>query len=86
MRGQGLASLNRADIQDGHSFEGLMTGKGDKEWLIFFDEEARAAIRAYLVARADTYQPVFLRHDDGRGKLVLRGEHWRLSPLSVWGA
>jgi site-specific recombinase XerD len=85
MRRQELSSLNRADIQDGRSFEGLITGKGDKERVVFFDEEALAAIRAYLAAREDTYQPVFLRHDDGRGKPGPRGEHWRLSPQSVWG-
>lgn len=86
MRRQELSSLNRADIQDGRSFEGLITGKGDKERVVFFDEEALAAIQAYLVARADTSQPVFLRHDDGRGKPGARGEHWRLSPQSVWGS
>jgi site-specific recombinase XerD len=85
MRRQELSSLNRADIQDGRSCEGLITGKGDKERVVFFDAEALAAIRAYLVVRADTYQPVFLRHDDGRGKPGLRGEHWRLSSQSVWG-
>jgi integrase/recombinase XerD len=85
MRRQELSSLNRADIQDGRSFEGLITGKGDKERVVFFDAEALAAIRAYLATRADTYQPVFLRHDDGRGKPGPRGEHWRLSPQSVWG-
>jgi integrase/recombinase XerD len=85
MRRQELSSLNRADFQDGRSFEGLITGKSEKERVVFFDEEALAAIRAYLVARADTYPPVLLRHDDGRGKPGQRGEHWRLSPQSVWG-
>jgi site-specific recombinase XerD len=37
------------------------------------------------MSRTDTYQPVFLCHDDGRGKPGPRGEHWRLSPQSVWG-
>jgi integrase len=38
-----------------------------------------------VMPRTDPYQPVFLRHDDGRGKPGPRGEHWRLSPQSVWG-
>jgi hypothetical protein len=77
--------LLRVEIRDGHSFEGLITGKGDKERVVFFDEAALVAIGAYLTARLDPYEPVFLRHDDGRGKPGPRGEHCRLSPQSVWG-
>jgi len=84
MRRQELSSLNRADIQDGRANEGLITGKGDKERTVFFDQASLAAIRAYLEARNDIYPPLFLRHDDGRGKPGPRGEHWRLSPHSVW--
>lgn len=84
MRRQELSRLNRADIQDGRSSEGLITGKGEKERVVFFDEDSLAAIRAYLQARADTHLPLFLRHDDGRGKPGPRGERWRLSPQSVW--
>jgi integrase/recombinase XerD len=71
-------------VRDGRSSEGLVTGKGDKERTVFFDEESLSAIRAYLEARADTHLPLFIRHDDGRGKSGLRGERWRLSPQSVW--
>jgi site-specific recombinase XerD len=72
-------------VHDGRATEGLITGKGDKERVVFFDDESLAAIRAYLAARADAHQPLFLRHDDGRGKPGPRGERWRLSPQSVWG-
>jgi site-specific recombinase XerD len=84
LRRQELSRLNRTDVQEGRAREGLVTGKGDKERVAFFDEEALAAIRAYLEARADTHLPLFIRHDDGRGKPGLRGERWRLSPQSVW--
>lgn len=84
MRRAELASLNRTDIQDGRSSEGLITGKGEKERIVFFDDAALAAVRAYLEARNDLHQPLFLRHDDGRGKPGSRGEHWRLSPRAVW--
>jgi len=84
MRRAELAGLNRADIRDGRASEGIITGKGDRERTIFFDEPALAAIRAYLDERRDTLAPVFLRHDDGRGQPGPRGEHWRLSPQSVW--
>jgi site-specific recombinase XerD len=79
-----LSALNRADIQDGRAREGLITGKGSKERIVFFDDASLLAIRAYLQARGDTYRPLFLRHDDGRGQPGPRGERWRLSPQSVW--
>lgn len=84
MRREELSRLNRVDIQDGRYNQGLITGKGDKERVVFFDEQALSAIRAYLRARNDTYLPLFLRHDDGRGAPGLHGERWRLSPQSVW--
>jgi site-specific recombinase XerD len=85
MRRDEISRMNRADIQDGRYNQGLITGKGEKERVVFFDEEALAAIRAYLRARADTHRPLFLRHDDGRGAPGTHGERWRLSPQSVWG-
>jgi site-specific recombinase XerD len=80
-----LAALNRADVGDGHARQALVTGKGERERIVFFDEPSLAAIRAYLTARGDAYRPLFLRHDDGRGQPGPRGERWRLSPQSVWG-
>ncbi len=84
MRRAELAALNRADLQDGRAREALITGKGEKERVVFFDEPSLAAIRAYLQARSDTHRPLFIRHDDGRGKPGPRGERWRLSPQSIW--
>lgn len=84
MRRAELASLNRTDIQDGYSIEGLITGKGGKERVVFFDEESLHAIRRYLEERDDPYFPLFIRHDDGRGAPGPRGERWRLSPHSIW--
>ncbi|HEY3062563.1 MAG TPA: tyrosine-type recombinase/integrase [Chloroflexota bacterium] len=85
MRREEVARLNRADIDDGWLDRGLITGKGDKERIVFFDEPTLAAIRAYLAARADALAPVFLRHDNRRGHTAGHGgEKWRLSPQSVW--
>jgi site-specific recombinase XerD len=84
MRREEVSRLNRTDIQDGRAAEGLVTGKGGKDRVVFFDEPALAAIRAYLAARADTHVPLYIRHDDGRGQPGTRGERWRLSPQSVW--
>lgn len=79
------ASLNRADIQGGRASSGIVTGKGNKERVVFFDEAALGAIRAYLDSRQDSLAPLFIRHDDGRGKPGSAGEGWRLSPQSIWG-
>src|SRR5918992_3476820 len=85
MRREELSRLNRTDVQDGRAAEGLVTGKGNKDRAVFFDDAALEAIRAYLAARGDTFLPLYVRHDDGRGRPGPRGERWRLSPQSVWG-
>jgi site-specific recombinase XerD len=85
MRRAEISALNRADLQDGRAQDALVTGKGEKERMVFFDEEALLAIRTYLEARGDTHRALFIRHDDGRGKPGPRGEDWRLSPQTVWG-
>jgi site-specific recombinase XerD len=85
MRREEVARLNRADIDDGWLDRGLITGKGEKERVVFFDEPTLQAIREYLGARADLLAPVFLRHDNRRGSAAGHGgEKWRLSPQSVW--
>jgi site-specific recombinase XerD len=85
MRREEVASLTRADVQDGHARQALITGKGSKERIVFFDDQALAAIRAYLEARADRLAPLFLRHDLGRGRQPgPGGRRWRLSPKGVW--
>ena len=85
MRRDEVARLDRLDVEDGGADRALITGKGEKERVVFFDAPTQAAIRAYLEARSDTLAPVFLRHDNRRGKTAGHGgERWRLSPQSVW--
>jgi integrase/recombinase XerC len=76
--------LNREDVADGRAAQALITGKGGRERVIFFDAATSAAIRRYLEARADRHRPLFLRHDVGRGAPGLRGEHWRLSGDTIY--
>lgn len=78
-----LASLSRHDVQDGQATEAVVTGKGAKPRVVFFDDAARAAIRAYLVERGDSYAPLFIRHDKGRGPSGPGGERWRIDPQTV---
>lgn len=84
MRREEVARMDRGDIQDGHVNQALITGKGEKERIVFFDDETLAAIREYLSARADHYQPLFLRHDVARGKPTPSGLSYRLSTQSIW--
>ncbi|HVG97915.1 MAG TPA: tyrosine-type recombinase/integrase [Chloroflexota bacterium] len=84
MRRAEAASLDRGDVQDGHAGQALVTGKGEKERVVFFDAETLAAIRAYLQARADGYAPLFLRHDTGRGAPGPAGMRFRITTQTVW--
>jgi integrase/recombinase XerC len=77
--------LNRDDVADGRASQALITGKGGKERVIFFDQPTSAAIRRYLEARADQHRPLFLRHDVGRGVPGPRGERWRLAGDTIYG-
>lgn len=78
------ASLNRSDVQDGWADQALITGKGGKERVVFFEEEALEAIREYLAERADRFAPLFIRHDRGRGQPGPGGSRYRLSAHSIW--
>ncbi len=79
-----VAALDRADVDDGWADRALVLGKGGKERVVFFDPDSLAAIRTYLAARADAYQPLFLRHDRGRGRPRAGGENYRLSAQSIF--
>jgi site-specific recombinase XerD len=85
MRRDEVSRLNRLDVQDGASDRALITGKGGKERVVFFDPQTQAALRAYLEARHDSLAPLFLRHDNHRGRSAGHGgERWRLGPQSIW--
>ncbi|MBV8718059.1 MAG: tyrosine-type recombinase/integrase [Chloroflexi bacterium] len=85
MRREEVARLDRVDLQDGWADRALITGKGEKERVVFFDDLTLGAIREYLSARNDSLAPVFLRHDNHRGRSAGHGgERWRLAPQSVW--
>jgi len=84
MRREEVSRLDRDDLEDGWRGEALITGKGDKERVVFLSDEALAAVREYLSARDDACAPLFLRHDRARGRPGPRGERYRLSPQSIW--
>ena len=84
VRREEAARLNRDDVNDGRATQALISGKGGRERVIFFDGPTMAAIRRYLETRADRHRPLFLRHDDGRGAPGLRGERWRLGVDTIY--
>ncbi len=77
MRVGELISLRRGDlIPQDHT--AIVTGKGDKQRVVYFDETSWQALQNYLRARQDgaTGQalgrlPVLARHDRGAGKKIL---------------
>jgi integrase/recombinase XerC len=97
LRGSGvrvseLVSLRRGDL-DREQRRAVVTGKGGKQRLVFFTDEAWRAVWAYLEARGDGAAargagaaPLFARHDRGAGGKVLalttksvREVVWRLA-------
>ncbi len=76
MRVGELVRLKRDDL-DYHSHSARVTGKGEKQRIVYFDVAAWLAIQAYLKQRLDgakgraLYQlPVFARHDRGAGSVT----------------
>jgi site-specific recombinase XerD len=84
MRRAEVVSLDRSDLDDGWADQALITGKGERERVVFFDQPTLVAIRAYLEARSDRYRPLLLRHNRARGRPGSGGVNLRLSPQSVW--
>jgi integrase/recombinase XerD len=73
-----VASLNRADVQDGGVREVMITGKRAKKRLIFLTAEAQQAIRAYTRARgADGHKSLFISHGRNYGARLSRQTIWR---------
>jgi len=87
LRREEASSLNRSDLKDGRAKRAVITGKGNKERVAFFGPEALNAVREYLLARSDSHEPLFLRHDRARSTNPgTNGEGWRMSPHAVWEA
>lgn len=84
MRRREAARLDRRDVDDGRAQQALITGKGDRERVVFFDDDTREAIRAYVEARHDAYAPLFIRHHGKPKNPGRAGERLRLSPQSIW--
>jgi site-specific recombinase XerD len=73
-----LTNLNRDDV-DLQRDEFSVRGKGDKVRLVFLTPAAKAALKAYLSARADTHEALFVQH----GPRARAGRETRLTARTV---
>lgn len=73
-----LCALSIDDV-DLSRDEFSVRGKGDKVRVVFLSEDARSAIKEYLVARKDMEDALFIRY----GKKAHVGEDARISPRAV---
>jgi integrase/recombinase XerD len=71
-----VASLTRAQVASGRAFQVLITGKGNKERMLFLTTEAQEAIRAYCNARDDASPALFVSHR--------KNKHMPLTRMSIW--
>lgn len=72
-----IASLTRGQVSDGNASEVLITGKGNKERMLFLTPEAQASIRVYCRERADSQPALFISHGRGKGQALTRVSIWR---------
>jgi site-specific recombinase XerD len=72
-----IASLTRGQVADGRASEILVTGKGNKQRMLFLTPEAQSAIRAYCNARNDPYPALFISHRKAKGQALSRMSIWR---------
>jgi integrase/recombinase XerC len=79
-----LVALDRTSI-DWERGQAIVRGKGRKVRAVFFSERAIAALNAYLDAREDDYQPLFIHHDRAHRARPAdhRGDSMRLTRQSV---
>lgn len=76
-----VASLNRDSINLGQR-EFSVIGKGLKERMVFLSDSAAEWLDRYLMARKDTFQPLFIRFQ-GRADSSENGAAMRLTPRSI---
>ncbi len=77
-----LVALNRDQINL-RSREVGVTGKGDKQRVVFISHRAKKWLGRYLAARADHYQPLFIRYSGKKTDPTTKGESLRLNVRSI---
>jgi len=78
-----LAKLNRNQI-DFKTNEFMVRGKGNKPRLVFLSDRAAEKIKAYLAARTDAFDPLFINYKHaGKSEDITLGEKRRLTTVSI---
>ncbi len=78
---------DETENEAGQVFEIIITGKGQKERVVYFDQVTMSAIGEYLALRGrDGYRPLFVQHHRGRqaDQAGYHGEGYRVSLVTVW--
>jgi site-specific recombinase XerD len=79
-----VASLDRADVQDGGVREVMIMGKRGKKRLIFLTAEAQQAICTYAQDRGpDDYKALFISHGRNYGARLSRQTIWLIVKQAV---
>jgi len=73
-----LITLTREQVREGRAAEAEIMGKGGFRRVIFFDEETRRAIRAYLAARQDDNPWLFIPHNGRKRGHIARSTVWAI--------
>lgn len=76
-----LAGLNRSTVEVGRK-EFTVAGRGGKERAVYLSDEAAASLERYLMARHDSFRPLFIRFQ-GKVEVEGEGEKMRLTPRSI---
>lgn len=71
-----VAKLTRSQVASGRVSEVLITGKGDKQRLLFMTPGAMRAVREYCDAREDAFDALFIAHRRVTGKAMSRATVW----------
>lgn len=71
-----VTGLTRQQLRDGRAGEVLVTGKGERQRVVFVAPDAQRAIRAYLHERSDPNPWLFVPHNGRRPGHIVRGTIW----------
>ena len=80
MRVGEMVTLNRDDI-DFHERECVVTGKGNKERLVYFDARTKIHLQNYLNGRTDTNPALFVSLKAPHDRLMIGGVEMRLREI-----
>ena len=82
MRVGELVKLDRSDI-DFNNRECIVTGKGNKQRVVYFDARTKLHLQQYLSTRSDDNEALFVTLDAPHSRLEISGVETRLRDMGV---